>query len=93
MNDTLIILLADIFNKRVNDGKDGFLLIKFSVPVRALNELYERLKTIDVPPIETLSEDQKLIYWNIAKTYHKEELKAINGSKAAYILALITNSN
>lgn len=91
MNDSLIILIADIFNKRVNEGKDGFMIIKLAVPLILLSELYERLSKVDVPPIETLSENEKLKYWNIAKQYYQTEIEAVKGSKAAYMISLITN--
>jgi hypothetical protein len=75
----------------MNDGKDGFIIIKLSVPLKVLSELYERLKTIDVPPIETLPENEKLKYWAIAKKYYSIETEAVMASKAAYMLSLITN--
>lgn len=93
MNDKLIILLADIFNKRVEDGKDGFLIIKSSVAVKVLSSLYERLILVDVPCIQSLTKEEKEKYWDISKQFYDIEADAIKGSKAAYIIALITNSN
>lgn len=87
------MLFADIFNKRVYEGKDGYLLIKFSVPLNILSGLYERLSKVDVPKIESLPVEEKTKYWNISKQYYESEVDAIKGSKAAYILSLITNSN
>ncbi len=76
----------------MDEGKDGYLLIKFAVPLSILSGLYERLKSIDVPPIETLPIEEKERYWGIAKKYYQSESEAIKASKAAYILSLITNS-
>lgn len=93
MYDNLIILLADIFIKRVDEGKDGYFILKFSVPLSILSSLYERLKSNDVPPIETLPNEQKEVFWNIGKKFYETEIDAIKASKSAYILSLITNSN
>ncbi len=93
MYDNLIILFSDIFNKRVDEGSDGYLIVKFSVPLSILCGLYERLSKIDVPTIETLPVDEKERFWNIGKQYYETESEAIKGSKAAYMLSLITNSN
>jgi hypothetical protein len=92
MNDNIIIFLSDLFFKMEKEGKDGFLLLKFSVPLGCLWKLYERLILVDVQPIETIPLEQKEKYWNIAKRFHTDEEQAIKASKAAYMLSLITNS-
>jgi hypothetical protein len=92
MNDQLIIFLVDLFFKIEKEGKDGFILIKFSVPLGCLWKLYERLISVDVPPIESIPLEQKEKYWNIAKRFYTDQEQAIRGSKAAYMLSLITNS-
>ena len=76
----------------MDEGKDGYLIIKFVVPLSILSGLYERLKSIDVPPIETLTVEEKKKYWEIAKKYYESEQEAIKASKASYMLSLITNS-
>lgn len=93
MNDKLIILLADIFNKRVKENKDGFLIIKSSVAVKVLCSLYERLILVDVPCIESLTKEEKEKYWEIGKQFYELENDAIKASKATYMVALITNTN
>lgn len=92
MTDSLIILLTDIFFGLTKHGKDGFMIIKFTVPLKVLSELYERLCKADVPPIETIPAEEKERYWSMAKTYYQTEEDAIKASKAAYILSLITSS-
>lgn len=92
MNDKLVLLFVDQYEKLLSEGKDGYLIIKFSVPLKLLSELYERLCIVDVQPIETIPEEEKLRYWNISKRFHTEQTTAVKGSKAAYILTLITNS-
>lgn len=87
------MLFADIFNERTEKGKDGYLIIKFSVPLSILSGLYERLSKVDVPPIETLPIDEKKKYWSIAKQFYESESQAIIASKAAYMISLITNTN
>lgn len=90
MTDQLIIMFVDMFYDLEKKGKDGFILVKLSVPMKILYELYERLIKVDVPAIETLSIEEKNKYWNMAKKYHTDEKQAIKASKAAYILQLIT---
>lgn len=92
MMDDFIRWLIEIFFGIEKDGGDGYILISLSVPMNSLFGLYERLIKVDVPPIETLPEEEKLKYWNLAKKYHSSEEKAIQASKAAYMLSLITNS-
>lgn len=92
MNDSLIILLSDIFFAQQKKGNDPFLIIKFSVPCKALYQLYERLVLIDVPPIESLPVEQKTKYWDIAKKYYETETQAVIASKAVYIIELVTSN-
>jgi len=91
MNDNLILLLSDIFFKMQSEGKDEYLMLKFSVPCNALYKLYNKLVQVDVPPIESINNDEKSKYWDIAKRYYTDKESAIKGSKAAYILSLITS--
>lgn len=91
MNDTFIMFLVDMYFKREKDGKDPFLIIKFTVPLNALYKLYNKLSKVDVPPIESLSTEEKTKYWEIAKRYHEDKSSAILASKASYILNLLTN--
>lgn len=93
MNDKLILIFIDMFNKRVEEGKDGFFIVKFSVPLKLLSSLYERLILSDVIPIEELPLPEKNKYWELAKTYYETEPEAIKASKSCYILSLITNSD
>lgn len=82
-----------MYFQREKDGLDAYLMIKFNAPLNALSNLYERLIKVDVPPIETIPETEKLIHWNIAKKYHEEKRLAIKASKSAYIIDLITSNN
>jgi hypothetical protein len=92
MKDSIIMFLVDLFFKIENEGRDGFILIKFSVPLGCLWKLYERLKLIDVKPIEDIEKKEKEKYWNIAKRFYTDQEQAIKASKAAYMLSLITSS-
>jgi len=91
MNDTFIMFLVDMYFKREKDGKDPYLMLKFTVPLNALYKLYNKLSQVDVPPIESLSSEEKTKYWLIAKRYHEDKSSAILASKASYILNLLTN--
>jgi len=91
MNDSFIMFITDMFFQREKDGKDAFLILKSSVALNALWKLYEKLVQVDVPPIESLSTEEKTKYWNIAKKYYDDKESAIIASKSSYILSLITN--
>lgn len=92
MNDSIIMLLVDIFFKRQKDNQDEYLLIKFSVPCKVLINLYEKLILVDVMPIDSISVIEKQKYWEIAKRYYTTKEDAVKASKAAYILTLITSN-
>ena len=91
MNDNIILLLSDIFFKMQSEGKDEYLMLKFSVPCNALYKLYNKLVQVDVAPIEAITDQAKEKFWNIAKKYYTDKESAIMASKAAYILHLITS--
>jgi len=91
MNDSFIMFLTDMFFQREKDGKDAFLILKSSVALNALWNLYEKLVQVDVPPIQSLTTEEKNKYWNIAKKYYEDKNLAIIASKSSYILSLITN--
>lgn len=91
MKDPLIILFVDLFYKLEKDGKDGYIMLKLSVPLKLLYNLYEKLILVDVPAIEKIPLDEKEVFWNKEKEFYTDELTAIKASKAAYVLSLITN--
>ena len=93
MNEKLIVLFADIFSKRIAKGEDGFMILKSSLALRILSNLYEQLCLVDVPKIETLPLEQKTSYWLIAKQFYNDHKMAIQASKAAYMICLITNTD
>lgn len=90
MKDKLIVLLVDLFYKLESEGKDGYLMLKLSVPLKVLSQLYEKLICVDVMPIEMIPEDEKLIYWNKAKEFYSDQSQAVRASKGCYILKLLT---
>ena len=92
MNDEFIMALTEMFFKREKDNKDAYLMIKSNVVLNIFYKLYNKLTLLDVPPIESLTSEEKTKYWDIAKRYYSDKDKAIKASKAAYILTLITNS-
>ena len=92
MQDKFYVLMSDIFYNLEEKGGDGYLILKFSVPMHQLYLLYQKLEVSEIPPIETIDETLKLKYWNIAKTFYEDESTAVKASKAAYVLALITSN-
>ncbi len=93
MFEPIYIMLGQIFEKINEGGKDGYMIIKLSVPYIMLFELYNKFVKDGVAKIEDLPKEKKQKYWNIAKKYYSEEDKAIKASKAAYTLALITSTD
>ncbi len=93
MNDSFIVLLCSIYSRLLDEGKDGYIVIKSTVAVKALFRLYEKLSLIDVPTIETLPLEAKTKYWEIAKQTYTELEFAKKASKAAYMISLITNTD
>jgi len=88
---SLFVLFADIFNERMGKGKDGYLLIKFSVPLNLLYTKYEQRVNIDFEPITEISHDLKVKFFSIAKRWYDTTEEMIKASKSAYMLSLITN--
>jgi len=93
MKDGLIQFLVEMFFNREKDKQDPYLMVKFSIPLNALYKLYINLIQVDVPPIETLSGEEKTKYWNMAKKYYDDKESAIKASKSIYLLNLICNCN
>lgn len=92
MFEPLIITLIETFNKLKDVGMDNWCIVNCSVPVKLLNELYDKFMLDGIPSIENLSTEEKTKYWDIAKKYHEDQETAIKASKAAYVLSLITSN-
>lgn len=84
---------ANEFVSLNEQGKDGYLLLCSTVCVKLLSELYRKFISEGIEPIENLSKEKKLKYWNAAKKYWQTEPEAIKASKACYVLDLITSTD
>jgi len=73
-------------------GMDYWCIVNCDIPIKVLNELYDKFMKDGIPPIENLTPEEKTKYWNVAKKYHTDQVTAIKASKAAYILSLITSN-
>ncbi len=97
MFDNLYKCWVELFFKFEENKKDsGYLILKSSVALKLLNELYLKFiadKQSNVLPIESIPIEKKNRYWSIAKVYYEEKEKAIECSKACYVLDLITSNN
>lgn len=93
MNDSLVVLFAEIFTGLQDKGSNGYVIIKSGVAMKILWNLYERLSLIDVPTIDGLPLKQKEKYWNIGKEFYELQEDRIKASKAAYMISLITNTD
>jgi len=84
---------ANKFIELQEQGKDGYLLLSSTVCVQLLSDLYKNFLKDGVIPIESITQDKKEKYWQLAKKYWQTELEAIKASKAAYVLALISSTH
>ena len=92
MNESLIMFFVELFNKEKQKSKDGFILLKSGIFISCFLMLYEKLILVDVMPIDSIPQNEKLKYWNIAKEYYTDKETAVKASKAAYMICLISNT-
>lgn len=90
MFEKLYIKFGDYFNEIKENGGDCWCIINCAVAVSLLNELYIRFIKDGITPIESLTQEEKVKYWGIGKKYYPDQKQAVMGSKAAYVLSLIT---
>ena len=90
LQDDFFILLNNLHNDLKDGGSDGYLLLKFTLPLNQLLRLYEKMEASEIPPIEMLTDEQKQKYWKIARGFYDDKETAIKASKAAYMLDLIS---
>jgi len=94
MFDALFKFYIEFFLKMTKEGKDGFLIVKSTVALKLLNNLYVKLvNENEIIPINELPEERKLMFWEIAKKYYDDQDKCILASKAAYALTWLTNTD
>ncbi len=93
MNELIMVIIGKGFNGMMETGQDGYALIRLKCPLYYLLQAYNEMIKSEIPPIESLSIEEKTKYWEIAKMYYPEKEKAIMASKAAYILSIITNTD
>lgn len=93
MGNKTIMFFYELFYELQEKGQNGYMLISLALPLDQLYKLYIKWEVSEIPPIETLSDEEKTKYWNIAKTFYTDQTTAIKASKSAYVLDLITNSN
>lgn len=90
MNESLILFFVELFKKEQEKGHDGFVLLKSGIFISCLWNLYEKLILVDVMPIDSIPQDEKLKYWNIANLHYADKQTAIKASKTAYLITLLT---
>lgn len=90
--DKLYLMFAESFHERKTKGEDCWLSIGLTVPCKLLFDLYGKFILDGIPSIESLNEDKKLFYFNIARKYYVNTKDIIQASKAAYVLSLITSN-
>lgn len=89
----LVKLYCDNFRQLKKENKEGWGIVKGSVAMELLNDLYDSLTGHGVPTLEQLPEDVKRKYWDISGKHFSDMAKRIEMSKAAYIIDLITTDN
>jgi hypothetical protein len=93
MFDALYTYYGKTFDQLNEEGKDGYLIIKLTVPCKLLAELYIKFTKEGIDKITELPQEKKQKYWNIAMKYFVSTEDRIQASKAAYVLALITSTD
>ena len=94
MFEVLHIHFADTFIRWNEAGKSGYDLIKMSVPLTLMNDLYFKfMKDGGIEPIENLPKEKKQFYFDQSCKYYEFTEQRIKASKAAYVLDLITSNN
>jgi len=74
--------------------ENKWLIFSSAVCISVLSERYRKwIKEEGIVPIENISEDEKLRFWNIAGNYHQDKDKRIMASQSAYALTLMTGNN
>lgn len=91
--DSLYMMFAESYNDNKEKGLDCWSCIGLTVPCKLLSDLYLKFLKDGIPAIETLPEEKKRHYFDIAKKYYTESKDTIRASKAAYVLALITSND
>lgn len=92
MNESFILFFVELFNKEQDKGHNGFILLKSGIFLNVFLCLYEKLILVDVMPIDSIPQEEKLKYWNIAKQYYNDKETAVKASKVAYMISLIVNN-
>lgn len=90
MHESLILFFVELFNKEQSKGHDGFILLKSGIFLNVFIALYDKLILVDVMPIDSIPQEEKIKYWNIAKGYYQDKETAVKASKAAYLISLLT---
>jgi len=94
MFNEFYILIGNMFFKlKQLDNGSEWVIIKSSVCVKLLNELYYKFLKDEITPIEQLQEDKKWHYYNIACKFYNTKEQRVKASKAAYVLSLITSED
>jgi len=78
------------FEKLQASGGDHWSVLKYSAALDSFIGSYNRLVKEGIPAIESLPEEDKRKYWEIAGIYHSDKDKRIKAAKVAYVIELIT---
>ena len=92
MYDNLLFFFVKLFTQIEYKKKNGFIILKSGLCINVCCSTYEKLILVDVMPIDSIPQEEKIKYWNIAKEYYPEKQDAIKASKAAYIISLLTQN-
>ncbi len=92
MFEGIYILLGETFNIWNIKTGNGFDILKFSVPLKLLFELYNSLVSLkEIQVIQDLPTEKKQYYFDISKKYYQDTDQRVTASKAAYILEYLTS--
>lgn len=89
MYDNLLMFFVKLFIQMEGKKQNGFLILKSDLCLKVFCHTYEKLILVDMMPIDSIPQNEKLKYWNIAKLHYTDKQEAIKASKAAYLISLL----
>lgn len=90
MYDSLLMFFVKLFTQIEDKNQNGFIILKSDLCLKVFCYTYEKLILVDVMPINSILQEEKIKYWNIAKEYYNDKETAVKASKAAYLISLLT---
>lgn len=83
---------GDYYEAHGEEKTLDFIFKVSSIATYVLNTLYNSWLKEGISPLESIGEDKKRKYWNIALKYFSTTEERIRASKSIYVIELITST-